>query len=184
MDNKLNLVFSECPTIDPRREIVSDSEESCGSIESEKYPMLSGKTDKDISFQGVPKNSNGNLKNKLHACFFCEKMIANIARHLELAHKTEVEVATILVFPKKSKERRKMWEELVNKGDFAHNISVLEKGAGIMIPKKRSTKCEIKDLIPCENCKAFYKKTDMLTAITVPLPNLGNNLQLLRKYST
>lgn len=60
MDNKLNLVISECPTIDPRREIVSDSEESCGSIESEKYPMLSGKKDKDISFQGVPKNLNGN----------------------------------------------------------------------------------------------------------------------------
>ncbi|XP_065936953.1 uncharacterized protein [Magallana gigas] len=156
-----DIGLEKCPTIDPRREIVSDSEESCGSIESEKYPMLSGKTDKDISFQGVPKNSNGNLKNKLHACFFCEKMIANIARHLELAHKTEVEVAKILVFSKKSKERRKMWEELVNKGDFAHNISVLEKGAGIMIPKKRSTKCEIKDLIPCENCKAFYKKTDM-----------------------
>lgn len=115
--------------------------------------MLSGKKGKEILFQGVPKNARGNLK--------CEKMIANIARHLELAHKGEVEVARILVFPKKSKERRKMWEELVYRGDFAHNISVLEKGAGIIIPKKSSKCCEIKDLIPCENCKAFYKKTDM-----------------------
>ncbi|XP_055999988.1 uncharacterized protein LOC130048025 [Ostrea edulis] len=29
---------------------VSESEKSCGSIESEKYPMLSGKKEKDISF--------------------------------------------------------------------------------------------------------------------------------------
>lgn len=156
--NKVCILISECPTTDPEREKISDSEES---IESVNYPMLFGRKEEDISLQGVPKNSKGNLKNKLHACFFCEKMIANIARHLELSHKTEVQVARVLAFPKKSKERRKMWEELVNKGDFAHNISVLEKGTGIMIPKKRSENCEIKDLIPCENCKAFYKKKDM-----------------------
>lgn len=69
--------------------------------------MVSGKKVKDISFQGVTKNLNGNLKNKLHACFFCEKMIANIARHLELAHKTELEVAKILVFPKKKQRKEK-----------------------------------------------------------------------------
>lgn len=48
--NKVYIIVSECPTIDPGSEKVSDSEESYGSIESENYPMLSGKKEKDISF--------------------------------------------------------------------------------------------------------------------------------------
>lgn len=104
---------------------------------------------------------NGNLKNKLYVCFFCEKMIVNIVRYFEFVYKIEVVVVKILVFFKKSKERRKMWEEFVNKGDFVYNIFVLEKGVGIMILKKCFIKCEIKDFILCENCKVFYKKIDM-----------------------
>lgn len=50
LDNKLNFVFLECFIIDFRREIVFDSEESCGSIESEKYFMFFGKIDKEIFF--------------------------------------------------------------------------------------------------------------------------------------
>jgi integrase len=137
---------------------VSDSDEF--SENSEEFPMLDGKKNQ-LSFQGTQKNQNGNIRNKIHACLFCEKLFPNIARHIERVHNKELEVSKILMHPKRSKERRRMWEKLVNKGDFSHNISVLQSGNGMVIPKKRSENCSVKDLVPCEKCKALYRKKDL-----------------------
>lgn len=138
--------------------MVSDSEDD--GEKSDIFPMLNVKK---ISFQGTEKNENGNIKNKLHACLYCDKLLANIARHLELVHSKEHAVCKILMLPKKkkSKGRRRMWEEQVNKGDFSHNISVFERGNGMIIPKKRSENCTVSDLVPCNKCKALYKKRDI-----------------------
>lgn len=94
---------------------------------------------------------------------FCEKLYPNIARHLSNKHSAEHEVAKILVLPKKSKLRRKAWEELVNRGDFSHNYHVIDKGYGMVIPKYRSKKGNenVRSLIPCQSCRGFYKKSDL-----------------------
>lgn len=42
-----------------------------------------------------------------------------------------------MIYLKRSKERRKMWDVLVKKGDFNYNYGVLEKGNGILILKYR-----------------------------------------------
>ena len=142
------------------RNKVTDSENECE--ESTGYPQLSYQVKKvNILKSGV--NSRGNLDNKRHSCVFCEKMYPNIARHLSLKHSNEPNVAKILVLRKKSKERRKLWEELVNRGDFAHNYKVLEKGSGLVIPKYRTPGNEqmVKDYIPSQVCRAFYKSKDM-----------------------
>jgi hypothetical protein len=50
----------------------------------------------------------------------------------------------------RSKERRKLWEALVNKGDFASNFMVLEKGHGCIVPKYRQSKdSTVGSLLPC-----------------------------------
>lgn len=61
-----------------------------------------------ITSQGVQKNSKGNIKNKVHACLFCEKVKPNVARHLKFSHKNEIEVAKILIHQKGNKGRRKL----------------------------------------------------------------------------
>ncbi|KAH3690236.1 hypothetical protein DPMN_192404 [Dreissena polymorpha] len=89
-------------------------------------------------------------------------MRQNIARHYERQHSEELEVGRILALTPKTKERRNMWEVLVNKGDFNHNFAVLEKGHGQIIPKYRKTEeSEISSLLPCQFCSGLYKKKDL-----------------------
>ena len=63
---------------DSRDHLNSESESKEDDV-SVIFPMLS----KRIYFQGEEKHSKGNLKNKMHACFYCEKMLSNKARHLD-----------------------------------------------------------------------------------------------------
>lgn len=135
----------------------SDSDES-ESGESCVYPELS----KTLNFQESKLNSKGNLNNKKHACLFCEKLFPNIARHITNKHASELDVAKILLLPKKSKQRRMAWQKLVNKGDYAHNYSVLEANNGTAIPRYRSRKQqERSNFVFCYSCKALYKKKDL-----------------------
>lgn len=90
---------------------------------------------KSVTVLRPGKNSNGKRNNKYHCCVYCETLSTNIARNMSLKHKSEIEVAQILMLPKKCKERRKMWDVLVKKGDFAHNYNILEKGDGVSITK-------------------------------------------------
>lgn len=138
-----------------------DDIDSNTSDESCVYPSL--EMNKTVTVLTPGKNSKGKRSNKCHSCVFCEVFSSNIARHMSLKHQNEVEVAKILMLPKKSKERRKMWDILVKKGDFAHNYSILQKGHGILIPKYRSRKPapNTKDYLPCQYCKGFYKKLDL-----------------------
>lgn len=133
----------------------SDASESAGSF---VYPELT----KTISIQLTKHNSKGNLDNKKHACVYCEKLYPNIARHLTNVHKSQHEVAKILILPSKSKQRRSEWQKLVNKGDHAHNYQVLDTKRGLIIPRYRSKdEQETSDYVFCYGCKAYYKKNDL-----------------------
>eukprot|EP00105_Crassostrea_gigas_P014934 XP_011431779.1 PREDICTED: uncharacterized protein LOC105331337 [Crassostrea gigas] len=159
------LVESDDSYETPKTTHVSDSEEEKDehSSVSQVFPMLQG-TEKAITFMKSDKSAKGHYSNKRHACLFCEKVMPNMARHLSLKHHEEAEVAKILILPKKSKERRRLWEEIVNKGNFHHNYSVIEKGKGIIIPKYRKddkSKADVKDYVPCYYCKGFYKRTEL-----------------------
>mgnify|MGYP000324335466 FL=1 len=131
---------------------------------SEVIPVMStvSTSIKTLQVQKSNKNSKGNLGNKSHACLFCYKLDQNIARHYGKSHSNELEVGRILALKPKSKERRKEWEMLVNKGDFAHNFTVLEKGHGQIIPKyRKAEESEIKSLLPCQFCSGLYKKKEL-----------------------
>ena len=52
-----------------------------------------------LTVQRIIKNSKGIRVNKKQYCVFCEKLYHNMARHLELAHNNEIEVAKILTLP-------------------------------------------------------------------------------------
>ena len=82
---------------------------------------------------------------------------------MTLQHNNETEVGKILAIPKKSKERRKAWEKLVNKGDFSHKFDVLKSGKGTIIPKYRSGygQTDVKHLLPCQYCHGMYRQADL-----------------------
>jgi hypothetical protein len=68
-----------------------------------------------------------------HACLFCGELSSKIARHITTKHKEEKEVAVALSFRKKSKERKKELTRLRLKGDYHHNMNMLETGEGELV---------------------------------------------------
>ena len=94
---------------------------------------------------------------KVHACVFCSKLLTKLPLHFERRHKEEIEVQKFQRLPKKSKQRKAAISDLVNKGDYDHNMSVKKEGRGMVIPKYRANE-NANDLVPCSQCFAMYNK--------------------------
>ncbi|KAF2892074.1 hypothetical protein ILUMI_14099, partial [Ignelater luminosus] len=71
-----------------------------------------------IEISTAYKNKSGKtLRNKVHACYFCNKTLSNnMARHFERVHLPETEVARIIAIPKGSRRRREAFEFLIRAG--------------------------------------------------------------------
>lgn len=104
------------------------------------------------------------IYDKKHACYYCGHLYCKIARHYELKHKTEREVAITLSFNKGSATRKKYIEKLRSLGDYHHNLTVVETGEGELIIKRRPSldeKCNADDFLPCNRCLVFIKRMDL-----------------------
>lgn len=105
---------------------------------------------------------------KQHACLFCQKQISKMARHLQSCHLSEKEIRPIMSLDKKSKERRRMFDNLTRMGDFYSNLKVLETGTGELQVLRRPTAqtdyvqvAEPKEYTPCPGCLGFVVKRDL-----------------------
>lgn len=65
------------------------------------------------------------------------------------------------MLPKKSKKRGMLFLELINEGNYKHNIEVLKNG-GIFITARRESPDSLNhstdEYLPCEFCKGFFLK--------------------------
>uniref|UniRef100_A0A3B3TG06 Uncharacterized LOC111855400 n=1 Tax=Paramormyrops kingsleyae TaxID=1676925 RepID=A0A3B3TG06_9TELE len=113
-----------------------------------------------ILIKGISKTSRGSrVYDKKQYCFFCCRPLSKIARHLEQVHSNEPDVAKALTFPKGSKERKILLEHLRNKGNFAYNAEILEKGQGDLVPCKKPRKdSNSGDFIHCLHCLGLFAK--------------------------
>ncbi|XP_017577082.1 uncharacterized protein si:ch211-266o15.1 isoform X1 [Pygocentrus nattereri] len=94
-------------------------------------------------------------------CVFCKRPVTKIARHLEMRHSKEKDVAHALSFPKGSKTRHLLLQQLRNKGNYQHNIKVLQNGSGEIIPLKRTKKnTSSNDYKSCPDCLGFFLKSE------------------------
>lgn len=83
-----------------------------------------------------------------------------MARHLEHAHQNKMDVAKAFSFPKGSKERKKLLEYIRNKGNFAHNATVIESGKGQLVPRKRPSKqSQGSDFMHFAYCQGLFTGT-------------------------
>ncbi|KAG9268080.1 hypothetical protein AMEX_G18978 [Astyanax mexicanus] len=116
-----------------------------------------------ITVKCTAKTENGKrMWDKKHFCLYCKKPNTKIARHLERKHCNEIDVARALSFPKGSKQRAALLEEIRNKGDFEHNIEVLENGDGQLITwRQPEANARPNDYLPCPQCWGFFVKTDL-----------------------
>lgn len=83
-----------------------------------------------------------------------------MARHLLRRHRTEKAVAAIISLPPKSKKRIEVLDMLRRKGDYYHNICVLQKGKGqIVTCRQPKEKGKAEDFLPCSVCFGFFRKS-------------------------
>ena len=102
---------------------------------------------------------------KRQACYYCGTLFSKIARHYELKHHSEREVAIALSFNKGSPERKRHLEKLRLLGNYHHNLTVLETGKGELIvmrrPSSTSEKSSPEDFLPYPSCCGFLKRQDL-----------------------
>ncbi|KAK0144745.1 M-phase phosphoprotein 8 [Merluccius polli] len=100
---------------------------------------------------------------KKHFCLYCKNPFCRLLRHLELRHSDETEVAHAVHFPKGSKIRHTLLDQIRNKGDYEHNCRVLKSGEGEIVTKRNMNNptLSVRDYLPCQHCLAFYRKTDL-----------------------
>ncbi|XP_040051115.2 uncharacterized protein LOC120830500 isoform X2 [Gasterosteus aculeatus] len=92
-------------------------------------------------------------------CLFCNNPLSKMSRHFERIHGDKPEVAAAFQYPKKSRERHKIWNRLINQGNFAHNKEVLKTGRGQLVSRKRpSTTQRAQDFLHCLYCRGLFIK--------------------------
>ncbi|XP_055362652.1 uncharacterized protein LOC121202050 isoform X6 [Betta splendens] len=116
--------------------------------------------DDSVFIPGVCKKEDGSrLYNKKQYCLYCKSGYIKMARHWERAHHNKPDVALALSFPKGSKERRLHLEHVRNRGNFAHNVEVLNTGTGKLVSRKQPKKdCSGKDFLHCVYCHGLFTK--------------------------
>ena len=120
---------------------------------------------------------------KHHSCLFCEKKVIKMSAHLEKAHSNEPQVVNVLLLPKGSSVRRKAWGDLLNQGDFQHNVQMLREGkVGEIIPKYRSEKRPLDECVACCFCKGMYSRS-LLAVHTKTCPQNHSGEQSRRGQS-
>ncbi|XP_029386011.1 M-phase phosphoprotein 8 isoform X2 [Echeneis naucrates] len=100
---------------------------------------------------------------KKHFCLYCKMAFTQLTKHLERKHAEETDVAHAIHFPKGSKVRQSLLDQIRNKGDYEHNCHVLKSGEGEIVTKKqvKNPSISVRDFLPCQHCFAFYRKTDL-----------------------
>ncbi|XP_059896821.1 M-phase phosphoprotein 8 isoform X2 [Gadus macrocephalus] len=100
---------------------------------------------------------------KEHFCLYCKNPFRRLLRHLERTHSNETEVTHAMHFPKDSKIKHTLLDQIRNKGDYEHNCSVLQSGEGEIVTKKNMNNAMLsdRDYLPCQHCLAFHRKTDL-----------------------
>lgn len=100
---------------------------------------------------------------KKHFCLYCKMAFTQLEKHLEKKHSEETDVAHAIHFPKGSKVRQSLLDQIRNKGDYEHNCQVVKSGEGEIVTKKqvKNSSVSVRDFLPCQHCFAFYRKTDL-----------------------
>ncbi|XP_059210360.1 uncharacterized protein LOC131989178 [Centropristis striata] len=137
-----------------------DNNSSTCEITAEEEPCAI-QDPSDVVVGAFQKNNGKRVYNKRHHCVYCSKPYAKMARHLESVHYDKRDVAKAISFPKGSKERKRQLDYIRNRGNYAHNATVIEKGKGQLVPFKRPPKqAQGVDFLHCVYCQGlFIRKT-------------------------
>ncbi|XP_034547617.1 uncharacterized protein LOC117818719 isoform X2 [Notolabrus celidotus] len=118
---------------------------------------ISWKKSSKIAVTPTPNSKGKPCRLRKNYCLFCSKPVTKMSRHFEAIHSDKPEVAVVFQYPKKSKERLKIWKRLINQGNFLHNKDVLKTGKGQLTARKRpSMTRQAQDFLHCLYCRGLF----------------------------
>ena len=130
-------------------------------LEDDEVYSLSADEGHDKMVTVYSKTLHGKGKDRKLPCYFCEKFVFHMSRHLRTMHASEPPVAAVLATAGSVKRLR--MKQLSNMGVYKHNSNVLKNGDGVLIvcrsPKKITHRPE--DFLPCTFCLAMYVKREL-----------------------
>jgi len=93
--------------------------------------------------------------------YICGKPQSKISRHLK-THKTHTEIVQAFSLPEDSKERKILFEKMRNKGNFKHNIAVLQDGTeSLKVKRKPKAEALAGKFIHCMYCQGMYIRKEL-----------------------
>lgn len=163
---------NECDSTSEKIEAYATEKDKSSSEEYSSHPNKSaeteepnpeehssGQTTKSIIINAHSNKKRKRVYDKRHYCLYCSAPYAKMARHLEKSHANISDVARALSFPKCSKERKLQLDYIRNKGNYAHNASVMESGSGELVPFKRPPKNQQgEDFMHCAYCQGLFTR--------------------------
>ncbi|XP_060590855.1 uncharacterized protein LOC132745869 isoform X2 [Ruditapes philippinarum] len=168
----IDKVNNPIPTLSVR-DIQCDETEIGVNIEHQTVKIAISKKTKD----------GKRVWDKKHACTYCKKQYPKLARHLEQVHANEIDVQRALAFNKNSKERKEVWREIMNRGDFEHNVDVLEKQQGEIIPFKRpSRQVDGLKYVQCATCFGTFRSSVLWRHVKNSHPESVKKTTKLKKH--
>jgi len=114
--------------------------------------------------QKATRSSGGAIiHDKLHACYFCDKLVTNIWRHYDNVHSKEHSVKSINALRNDNPVRQKEIARLRVLGDYHHNLNVLcaKHGELIVVRRLRLAEVSYSDFLSCSACKGFFIRHEL-----------------------
>ncbi|XP_031151492.1 uncharacterized protein LOC116047099 isoform X3 [Sander lucioperca] len=108
-------------------------------------------------------NTKGPTYTSKNYCYVCGKGFAKLTRHLLRHADEEPEIAEALALPQNSTDRKKIFDELRNWGNYLHNKEALKNNSGELKLRRRPKTMVIdpKAHVHCLYCKGMYGRKDM-----------------------
>lgn len=96
-------------------------------------------------------------------CLYCKMSFTQLAKHLEKKHAEETDVAHAIHFPRGSKVRQSLLDQIRNEGNYEHNCRLLKSGEWENVTKRllKNPNVPVRDFLPCQYCRAFYRRTEL-----------------------
>lgn len=95
-------------------------------------------------------------------CYVCGAGFAKLPRHLLRHADEEPDIAEAFALPKNSKERKRLLENLRNRGNYKHNQEVLRNNSGeLKLRRRPTTVVNAKTHVHCLHCKGMFKRKEM-----------------------
>ena len=114
-----------------------------------------------VTIARTKKKDGNRVYDSSHACAFCGKEFSKIARHISTVHSSEPEISSIAALTKK--ERAVKLEIIRNRGDFIHNLKVLQVGGELKVCRRplEGENVSPDSYTPCPTCFGFFLKAEL-----------------------